>query len=117
MTPLNRFMARRLKQDIAAGTGLSLSAVLAGDAHEANDGGNEASQRFYSSAWGLFYYLQHAESPLVREGMKKLEAAQASRGFSGSPASAAAMFQEALGDPVAFEAGWRAFILSLSVEP
>lgn len=117
VTQLNRFMARRLKQDIAAGTGLSLSAVLAGDAHEANDGGNEASQRFYSAAWGLFYYLHHAESPLVREGLKKLEAAQASRGFSGSPASAEAMFREALGDPVAFEAGWRAFILALPVEP
>ncbi len=117
VTPFNRSMARRLKQDIAAGTALSLSAVLAGDAHEANDGGMESSQRFYSAAWGLYYYLHHAESPLVSEGLKKLEAAQTSGEFSGSAASASAMFQEAFGDPVAFEEGWRAFILALPVEP
>ncbi len=117
VSPLNRPLARRLKQDLAAGTALSLSAVLAGDAHEANDGGLESSQRFYSAAWGLFYYLHHAESPQVREGLKKLKAAQASGDFSGSSASAEGMFRDALGDPVAFEAGWRAFILALPAEP
>ena len=107
----NRTALRKLKADLAGRQPLPLTRLLAADGRDflvAHNTSSEASNRLYSYAWGLVYYLAFEKRLLDNPALDSYVTGNA----EGVPP--VERFQRLAGTPLpAFEDLWRQYIREL----
>ncbi|MBI5366866.1 MAG: hypothetical protein HZA54_07500, partial [Planctomycetes bacterium] len=103
-----------IKQALKTGNYMPLAQFLDGDAGAAINKGVADSTLFYSTAWSLFYFLNHTDSPDLKVKWQKLRDLYDSGAGRAQKLSPSGLFKSVFGDDLgALEAAWKAATLAI----